>query len=62
MEDSSMLGAVLAILQWWGPNVTVVSMNKWLFQVKSISLSPFCSFFVCFFLRCGDFVPLSLFW
>ncbi|CAL9069023.1 unnamed protein product [Musa banksii] len=27
-----MLGAVLAILQWWGPNVTVVSMNKWLFQ------------------------------
>ncbi|CAL9132512.1 unnamed protein product [Musa acuminata var. zebrina] len=33
-----MLGAVLAILQWWGPNVTVVSMNKWLFQFLTAKL------------------------
>ncbi|URD78179.1 hypothetical protein MUK42_18558 [Musa troglodytarum] len=33
MEDISLLRAVLAILQWWGPNVTVISMNKWLFQM-----------------------------
>ncbi|RWW13557.1 hypothetical protein BHE74_00025758 [Ensete ventricosum] len=44
------------------PPVTVIIMNNWIFQVKSILLSPFCSFVVCFFLRCGDFVPLSLFW
>jgi|UPI0003C6889F hypothetical protein len=27
------LRAVLAILQWWGFNVTVIIMNKWIFQV-----------------------------
>nr|ACG46317.1 hypothetical protein [Zea mays] len=26
------LRAVLAILQWWGFNVTVIIMNKWIFQ------------------------------
>jgi hypothetical protein len=25
--------AVLAILQWWGFNVTVIITNKWIFQV-----------------------------
>ena len=41
------LRAVLAILQWWGFNVTVIIMNKWIFQVRqtaqyssSASLSP----------------------
>jgi len=29
------LRAVLAILQWWGFNVTVIIMNKWIFQVSS---------------------------
>ncbi|CAL9781939.1 unnamed protein product, partial [Musa acuminata subsp. burmannicoides] len=33
-----MLGAMLAILQRWGPNVTVVSMNKWLFQFLTAKL------------------------
>ncbi|URD78181.1 hypothetical protein MUK42_18558 [Musa troglodytarum] len=48
MEDISLLRAVLAILQWWGPNVTVISMNKWLFQVKSISVISFLLFFRLF--------------
>ena len=30
------LRAVLAILQWWGFNVTVIIMNKWIFQVPSV--------------------------
>jgi hypothetical protein len=29
------LRAVLAILQWWGFNVTVIIINKWIFQVSS---------------------------
>jgi solute carrier family 35, member E3 len=35
MEDGGLgtLRAVLAILQWWGFNVTVIIMNKWIFQV-----------------------------
>ena len=28
------LRAVLAILQWWGFNVTVIIINKWIFQVR----------------------------
>lgn len=32
-----MLRAVLAILQWWGFNVTVIIMNKWIFQVMFLS-------------------------
>jgi hypothetical protein len=43
MEDGSKaaaglgtLRAVLAILQWWGFNVTVIIMNKWIFQVSSV--------------------------
>lgn len=54
MEDGKMgnattIRAVLAILQWWGFNVTVIIINKWIFQVGtniilllllSLSLSP----------------------
>jgi hypothetical protein len=33
--------AVLAILQWWGFNVTVIITNKWIFQVPFLShLAP----------------------
>ncbi|OAY70094.1 Alpha-N-acetylglucosaminidase [Ananas comosus] len=37
MEESKMgsegtFRAILAILQWWGFNVTVIIMNKWIFQ------------------------------
>ncbi|KAJ4965062.1 hypothetical protein NE237_016911 [Protea cynaroides] len=28
----SMIRALIAILQWWGFNVTVIIMNKWIFQ------------------------------
>jgi hypothetical protein len=39
MEDAKMgnaatIRAVLAILQWWGFNVTVIIINKWIFQVR----------------------------
>ena len=38
MEESlvcqwSVFRSLLAILQWWGFNVTVIIMNKWIFQV-----------------------------
>lgn len=29
----TMVRAILAIIQWWGFNVTVIIMNKWIFQV-----------------------------
>ncbi|XP_022856621.1 GDP-mannose transporter GONST5 isoform X2 [Olea europaea var. sylvestris] len=29
----SVIRSILAILQWWGFNVTVIIMNKWIFQV-----------------------------
>ena len=32
------LRALLAILQWWGFNVTVIIINKWIFQFKSKEL------------------------
>jgi hypothetical protein len=40
------LRALLAILQWWGFNVTVIIINKWIFQVQisSLSLDPSPSF------------------
>nr|DAD39657.1 TPA_asm: hypothetical protein HUJ06_013980 [Nelumbo nucifera] len=39
MEESiscqwSMFRALLSIVQWWGFNVTVIIMNKWIFQVS----------------------------
>jgi hypothetical protein len=33
MGNVATVRAVLAILQWWGFNVTVIIMNKWIFQV-----------------------------
>lgn len=40
MEEGSVFRSLLAILQWWGFNVTVIIMNKWIFQVRSdLSLS-----------------------
>ncbi|KAM0917526.1 hypothetical protein ACQ4PT_009448 [Festuca glaucescens] len=32
MGNVATVRAVLAILQWWGFNVTVIIMNKWIFQ------------------------------
>lgn len=29
------LRGVLAVLQWWGFNVLVIIMNKWIFQVSA---------------------------
>jgi hypothetical protein len=57
MEDAKMgnaatIRAVLAILQWWGFNVTVIIINKWIFQVRHAH-HPFLfgfSFLVSFFL------------
>ena len=31
----SVIRSLLAIVQWWGFNVTVIIMNKWIFQVSS---------------------------
>jgi len=44
MEESvifqlSVFRSVLAILQWWGFNVTVIIMNKWIFQVRFLCFS-----------------------
>lgn len=41
MEESKLwnwgvIRSLLAILQWWGFNVTVIIMNKWIFQVPSL--------------------------
>jgi hypothetical protein len=40
--QSSVLRGILSVLQWWGFNVLVIIMNKWIFQVCifSLSLSP----------------------
>ncbi|GJN39918.1 hypothetical protein PR202_gb29072 [Eleusine coracana subsp. coracana] len=32
MGNAATIRAVLAIIQWWGFNVTVIIMNKWIFQ------------------------------
>jgi hypothetical protein len=46
--------SLLAILQWWGFNVTVIIMNKWIFQVPSLPsillLSPFPFLSIGFYL------------
>lgn len=39
----TVIRSILAILQWWGFNVTVIIMNKWIFQV--------CFLFLCLCLR-----------
>lgn len=35
----SVVRSILAILQWWGFNVTVIIINKWIFQVRYIVTS-----------------------
>ncbi|KAB5568602.1 hypothetical protein DKX38_002395 [Salix brachista] len=54
MEESvffqwSMIRSLLAILQWWGFNVTVIIMNKWIFQKLDFKfpLSVSCVHFIC---------------
>lgn len=41
--------AVIAILQWWGFNVAVIIMNKWIFQKLDFKfpLSVSCIHFIC---------------
>ncbi|KAK1404124.1 UDP-galactose transporter 1 [Heracleum sosnowskyi] len=48
MEWSS-FRSVLSILQWWGFNVTVIIMNKWIFQKLDFKfpLSVSCIHFIC---------------
>lgn len=58
MEDGvlcqwSVFRSLLAIVQWWGFNVTVIIMNKWIFQVRGSPNSPLRSLafdLPCFFL------------
>lgn len=45
MEDGvlcqwSVFRSLLAIVQWWGFNVTVIIMNKWIFQVSRFATIP----------------------
>lgn len=54
MEESlvcnwSACRAILAILQWWGFNVTVIIMNKWIFQNLDFKfpLTVSCVHFIC---------------
>ncbi|KAL9359183.1 hypothetical protein Peur_047306 [Populus x canadensis] len=54
MEESlifqlSVFRSVLAILQWWGFNVTVIIMNKWIFQKLDFKfpLTVSCVHFIC---------------
>ncbi|KAL2513166.1 UDP-galactose transporter 1 [Abeliophyllum distichum] len=54
MEESrlcqwSVIRSVLAIVQWWGFNVTVIIMNKWIFQKLDFKfpLSVSCIHFIC---------------
>ncbi|KAE8769025.1 UDP-galactose transporter 1-like [Hordeum vulgare] len=41
--------AVLAIVQWWGSNVTVIIINKWIFQKLDFKfpLTVSCVHFIC---------------
>ncbi|XP_006305534.2 GDP-mannose transporter GONST5 [Capsella rubella] len=48
-QQWSMFRSLLAILQWWGFNVTVIIMNKWIFQKLDFKF-PFsvsCVHFIC---------------
>ncbi|CAI9764029.1 unnamed protein product [Fraxinus pennsylvanica] len=54
MEESelcnwSIIRSILAILQWWSFNVTVIIMNKWIFQKLDFKypLSVSCIHFIC---------------
>lgn len=45
----SVVRSILAILQWWGFNVTVIIMNKWIFQKLDFKfpLTVSCIHFIC---------------
>ncbi|KAF2534364.1 hypothetical protein F2Q70_00029072 [Brassica cretica] len=68
MEEGSVFRSVLAILQWWGFNVTVIFMNKWIFQKLdfkfplSVSIFPM-SFVFCINIVLGNvslrYIPVS---
>ncbi|KAM0947346.1 putative sugar phosphate transporter domain-containing protein [Dioscorea sansibarensis] len=61
MESSVGVGrSVLAILQWWGFNVTVIIMNKWIFQKLDFKfpLSVSCVHFICSAI--GAYVAIKL--
>ncbi|PRQ26534.1 putative sugar phosphate transporter domain-containing protein [Rosa chinensis] len=54
MEESrlcqwTVVRSLLAVLQWWGFNVTVVVMNKWIFQKLDFKfpLTVSCVHFIC---------------
>ncbi|KAJ3681486.1 hypothetical protein LUZ60_015975 [Juncus effusus] len=49
MASWSMIRAILAIVQWWGFNVTVIIMNKWIFQKLDFKfpLTVSCVHFIC---------------
>lgn len=49
MFQWSVFRSLLAILQWWGFNVTVIIMNKWIFQKLDFKfpLSVSCVHFIC---------------
>ncbi|XP_072965233.1 UDP-galactose transporter 1 [Typha angustifolia] len=52
--------AILAILQWWGFNVTVIIMNKWIFQKLDFKfpLTVSCVHFICS--AVGAYVAIKL--
>ncbi|GAA0166897.1 hypothetical protein Leryth_006485 [Lithospermum erythrorhizon] len=49
MCEWSVIRALLAVLQWWSFNVTVVIMNKWIFQNLDFKfpLTVSCVHFIC---------------
>ncbi|CAL1362263.1 unnamed protein product [Linum trigynum] len=49
LSQGSVFRSLLAIVQWWGFNVTVIIMNKWIFQKLDFKfpLSVSCVHFIC---------------
>lgn len=47
--DWTVIRSILAIIQWWGFNVTVIIMNKWIFQKLEFKfpLTVSCVHFIC---------------
>ncbi|KAL3504160.1 hypothetical protein ACH5RR_034001 [Cinchona calisaya] len=47
--DWGVIRSILAIIQWWGFNVTVIIMNKWIFQILDFKfpLTVSCVHFIC---------------
>lgn len=57
----SVIRSVLCILQWWGFNVTVIIMNKWIFQNLDFKypLTVSCIHFICSAI--GAFLVINVF-